>query len=47
MLLADVYHLPVWASLAFITLTLTASVVLSLRATAPEEVPEPSRVDAP
>jgi len=47
MLLADVYHLPVWASLAFITLTLTASVVLSLRATAPEEAPEPTRAGAP
>jgi tellurite resistance protein TerC len=49
MLLTDVYHVPVWVSLAFIALTLTASVVTSLRATAPtdaEPTEEPSRARA-
>ena len=40
MLVSNVYHLPVWASLLFIACVLFTSVVASLRATrAPEEVP--------
>jgi tellurite resistance protein TerC len=42
MLLSDVYHLPVWASLVAIAAVLTTSVLASLRATrAPDEVPGP------
>ncbi|MEX2274797.1 MAG: TerC family protein [Actinomycetota bacterium] len=33
MLLSDIYHVPIWASLAVIALTLTASIVASLRRT--------------
>ena len=40
MLVSNVYHLPVWASLLFIAGVLATSVVASLRATRdPEEVP--------
>jgi tellurite resistance protein TerC len=43
MLLADVWHIPIWASLSIIALTITISIVASLRRTAPSrtEVPLP------
>jgi tellurite resistance protein TerC len=43
MLIGEVYEVPIWTSLAFITVTLTASILFSLRATASEPVPVPSK----
>ncbi|HVL91159.1 MAG TPA: TerC family protein [Actinomycetota bacterium] len=40
MLISDVYHVPIWASLSFIAVAITASVIYSLRhPAAPAEIP--------
>jgi tellurite resistance protein TerC len=43
MLVSDVYHVPVWASLGVIAVVLTAAVVASLRRPAPAREPEVSQ----
>jgi TerC family integral membrane protein len=47
MLITDLYHVPIWASLAFIAIAIGGSVVLSLRATPPEPEPELHRATIP
>jgi tellurite resistance protein TerC len=47
MLITDLYHVPIWASLAFIAIAIGGSVILSLRATPPEPEPELHRATIP
>ncbi len=47
MLITDLYHIPIWASLVFIAVAIGASVVLSLRATPPEPHEEPAGEPVP
>jgi tellurite resistance protein TerC len=47
MLLADVFHIPIWLSLVVIAMTIGASIVVSLRRTASSSVEEPPLAPAP
>ena len=50
MILADVYHLPNWASLAFIVTVLAVTIIASMRATRgrlPKEVRQAAKADTP
>jgi tellurite resistance protein TerC len=47
MLVTDLYHIPIWASLAFIAVAIGASVVLSLRTSPAEGEPAPVPLPIP